>query len=266
VSSGARDSSVEEGTENGGGNGGVVDGKRSGTDGASSDGGWGGRHDSGEGGGSTKEVGRSEAGTVEGFPFISEDALTPLLAIRLRRGPEVSRFADTDDLMVLKGDLWFSFPLDLERVLRGERREGPGTGAGAGAGAGAPFVSKGADAADGSAFFVVCSLSLGFQNNEQRHYIKARGNCDDLHGTPFQSVLDWGCLVHCRAEVPKLGRFPPHQSEEGERQNRPAPHIVWCFVERASSPSLLSLRARMNIPYFFEVRSTAHLARHGVPL
>jgi hypothetical protein len=174
VASDTRNSSVEEGTVNGGGNGGVVDGKRSGAEGASSEGGCGGRRDSGEGGGSTKEVGRSEAGTVEGFTSISEDASTRLLVIRLGRVPEVSRFADTDDLIVLKGDLWFSFPLDLERVLRGERRDGPGTGAGVGAGA--PFASKDADAADSSVFFVLCSLSLGFQNNEQRHYtLKTRG-------------------------------------------------------------------------------------------
>lgn len=164
VTSGARDSPVEEGTVNGGGNGGVVvDGKRSGTDGTSSEGGWGGRRDSGEGGGSTKEVGRSEAGTMEGFTSVSKEASTRLLVIRLGREPEASRFADTDDLIVLKGDLWFSFPLDLERVLRGERRDGPGTGAGA------PFASKGTGAADSSAFFVMYSLSVGFQINEQRH-------------------------------------------------------------------------------------------------
>lgn len=185
---------------NGGGNGGVVDGKRSGTDGASSEGGWGGRRHSGEGGGSTKEVGRSEAGTVEGFTSVSKDASTRLLNIRLGREPEVSRFADTDDLIVLKGDLWFSFPLDLERVLRGERRDGPGTGAGA------PFASEGTDAADSSASFV-CSLSLGFQINEQRHCpLGMRGKGDDLHATQFQSVQYWGCLVQCRAKLPKLGR------------------------------------------------------------
>ena len=105
VSLGARDSSMEERTVTGGGNGGVVDGKRSGTDGTRSEGGCGGRRDSGEGGGSTKEVGRSEAGTVEGFTSISKDTSTRLLARRFGREPETSRFADTDDLIVLKGDL-----------------------------------------------------------------------------------------------------------------------------------------------------------------
>lgn len=104
---GVRDSSVEEGTMTGGGNGGVVDGKRSGNDGASSEGGCGGRRDSGEGGGSTKEVGRSEAGTVDGFTSISNDASTCLLAIRFGRELDARRFADTEaeDRIVLKGDL-----------------------------------------------------------------------------------------------------------------------------------------------------------------
>jgi hypothetical protein len=105
VSLGARDSSVEEGTVTGGGNGGVVDGKRSGTDGTRSEGGCGGRQDSGEGGGSTKEVDRNEAGTVEGFTSVSKDTSTRLFVRRFGREPETSRFADTDDLIGLKGDL-----------------------------------------------------------------------------------------------------------------------------------------------------------------
>ncbi len=80
VVSGAPVSSVVEGTGTGGGNGGVVDGKRSGTDGARSEAGCGGRQDSGDGGGSTKEVGRSEADTVEGFTSVSKDASIRLLA------------------------------------------------------------------------------------------------------------------------------------------------------------------------------------------
>ena len=156
VSLGARDSSVE-GT--GGGNGGVVDGRRSGTDGTRSEGGCGGRRASGEGGGSTKEVGRSEAGTVEGFISCS----TRLLARRFGREPAASRFAGTD--VVLKGDLWVIFPLDLERVLRGERRDGPGTGGGTCAEA--RSAGWGADAAgSSSAIFVLCSSSLDFWNNE----------------------------------------------------------------------------------------------------
>ena len=159
VSLGAHDSSVEERTGTGGGNGGVVDGKRSGTDGTRSEGGCGGRRDSGDGGGSTKEVGRSKADTVEGFTSVSKDASTRLLARRFGREPRTSRFADTE--VVLKGDLWVIFPLDLERVLRGERPDGPDTGADTGEGA--RLAGWGAEAAgSSSAFFVLCSSSLDF--------------------------------------------------------------------------------------------------------
>ena len=116
----------------GGANGGVVDGKRSGPDGARRDAGCGGRRDSGAGGGRTKEVGRSEVGTLEGMTSVSNDASTRLLAWRFRREPEAERFADADDFAGFAGDLSASFALDFERVLRGERRDGPGRGAGAG--------------------------------------------------------------------------------------------------------------------------------------
>jgi hypothetical protein len=134
-------SAVEEeevcGGGGGGGNGGVVDGKRSGADGGRRVAGCGGKRDSGEGGGRTKEVGRSEVGTVEGMTSVSKDASTRLLVRRLGREPEAKRFADADDLVDFEGDLCASFALVFERVLRGERRDGPGCGAGAGAGAGA---------------------------------------------------------------------------------------------------------------------------------
>jgi hypothetical protein len=129
--------------DGGGGNGGVVDGKRSGADGPRSEVGCGGRRDSGEGGGRTKEVGRSEVGTVDGMTSVSKDASTRLLARRLGREPEAKRFADADDdLVVFEGDLWASFALDFERVLRGERRDGPGWGSGAGTGASAGAVES----------------------------------------------------------------------------------------------------------------------------
>lgn len=245
VSSGACDSSVEEGTVTGGGNGGVVDGKRSGADGASSEGGCGGRQDSGEGGGRTKEVGRSEAGTVEGFTSVSKDASTRLLAIRFGREPVASRFVDTDDLIDLKGDLLVSFPLDLERVFRGERRDGPG------AGAEARLASKGADAAGGSSTFVLCSSSLGYRINEHRYHThKMSGNGHDLHATRMLSVSAQVCLVTGRDQMLKSGHSPPHQLEEGEKQCPPAPQRFWCFVLdsqlRASSQPLLSLGAKMS--------------------
>lgn len=208
VSLGAHESAVEEGTVTGGGNGGVVDGKRSGSDGTKSEGGCGGRLDSGEGGGSTKEVGRSEAGTVEGLTSVSKDASIRLLVRRFGREPETSRFAGADDLIALKGDLWFIFPLVLERVLRGERRDGPGTGAGMGAGA--RLVGCGANAAGStSAFFVLCSSSLNFWTNEHRCSTREmRGNDGDLHANRLLSVLyvlARGCLVPCHAEMPKPG-------------------------------------------------------------
>ena len=88
---------------------------------------------------------------------------------------------------------------------------------------------------------------------------------DDLHVTQFQSVQYWGCLVQYRAEVPKLGRSP-HLSEEGERQSRPAPHIVWCFVSRAPSQPLLSLDARMNIIKDFRGRKRGSLSSSWSPI
>ena len=122
----------------GGGNGGVVDGKRSGgtnggnpvrteVGGDDDDEGCGarGRRDSGEGGGRTKDVGSSDAGTVEGMTSVSKDASTRLLDMRLGR-----RFADAEESLgafaAFKGDLCTTFGLDLERVFRGERRDGPG--------------------------------------------------------------------------------------------------------------------------------------------
>ena len=125
----------------GGGNGGVVDGKRSGgTNGGSpvrtevgggddEDEGCGarGRRDSGEGGGRTKDVGSNDAGTVEGMTSVSKDASTRLLDMRLGR-----RFADAEESLgafaAFRGDLDLctTFVLDLERVFRGERRDGPG--------------------------------------------------------------------------------------------------------------------------------------------
>jgi hypothetical protein len=129
----------------GGENGGVVDGKRSGgTDGGNDvrnevgcvDGA-GGRRDSGEGGGRTKDVGRSDAGTVEGMTSVSKDASTCLFVVkRLGRGPE-RFFVDAGEalevLAAFRGDLCtafvFTFTLDLERVFRGEAWDGPGSAA-----------------------------------------------------------------------------------------------------------------------------------------
>ena len=98
----------------------------------------GGGRDSGEGGGRTKEVGRSDAaGTVEGFTSVSKDASTRLPVRpdvgRLGREPDAVRFADAEALLVaFRGDLKTGLTLDLERVFRGERRDGPGCGAAAG--------------------------------------------------------------------------------------------------------------------------------------
>jgi hypothetical protein len=119
----------------GGGNGGVVVGNRSG---GTDDGipvrkeagcGGRGRQDSGEGGGRTKDVGNSDAGTVEAMTSVSKDASTRLPVRRLGREPE-RFFADAGEaleaLAAFSGDLCpTSFPLDLERVFRGERRDGP---------------------------------------------------------------------------------------------------------------------------------------------
>jgi len=139
---------VDEGGGNGvdccagGGNGGVVVGKRSGdTDDGSparKETGCGGRgrQDSGEGGGRTKDVGNSDAGTVDGITSVSKDASTRLLVRRLGREP--GRFADAgaalDALAAFRGDLCTSFTLDLERVFRGEWRDGPACAAVGGAG------------------------------------------------------------------------------------------------------------------------------------
>jgi len=118
----------------GGGNGGVVDGARRAA-------GCGGGRESGEGGGRTKEVGRRDAGTVEGITSVSKDASTRLPVKRLgREEPAAERFADAEEalLVAFRGDdlcTVTSFVLDLERVFRGERRDGPGCGAAAGAGA-----------------------------------------------------------------------------------------------------------------------------------
>jgi hypothetical protein len=135
----------------GGENGGVVDGKRSGgtDDGkevrkevgcVDGGGGWGtrGRRDSGEGGGRTKDVGRSDAGTVEGMTSVSKDASTRLFVVkRLGREEPERFFVDAgealDVLAAFRGDLCtgfaFTFTLDLERVFRGETRDGPGSAA-----------------------------------------------------------------------------------------------------------------------------------------
>ena len=117
-------------------NGGVVDEGTgwSETDGVKSVSRCGGGWDSGEGGGRTKEVGRSDAvGTVEGFTSVSKDASTRLPVRRLGREPDAVRFADAEALLVaFKGDLNTGFALDLERVFRGEVRDGPGCGAAAG--------------------------------------------------------------------------------------------------------------------------------------
>jgi hypothetical protein len=121
-------------------NGGVVDEGMSwsGTDGVKRVPMCGGGRDSGEGGGRTKEVGRSDtAATAEGFTSVSKDASTRLPVRpdvnRLGREPDVVRFADADALFVVfRGDLNADFVLDLERVFRGERRDGPGCGAAAG--------------------------------------------------------------------------------------------------------------------------------------
>ena len=200
-------------------------------------------------------MGRSEAGTVEGFTSVSKGDSTRLLAIRFGREPEASRFADADDFIVLKGDLLVSFPLDLERVFRGERRDGPGTGAGA------RLASKGADAAGGSSTFVFCSSSLDFRNNEHRYHThKMSGNGHDLHATRMISVPARVCLVPSHAEMPKPGHSPPHQLEEGEKQCPPAPQRIWGTVLGsqllASSQPLLSLGAKMSNPYVFSRLAT----------
>ena len=117
-------------------NGGVVDEGTSwsGTDGVKRVPMCGGGRDSGEGGGRTKEVGRSDtAGTVEGFTSVSKDASTRLPVRRLGRELDAVRFADVEALLVaFRGDLNAGFALDLERVFRGERRDGPGCDAAAG--------------------------------------------------------------------------------------------------------------------------------------
>lgn len=84
----------------------------------------------------TKEVGRSDAGTVEGITSVSKDASRtrfPVVVRRLgraseRREPEAEeRFADAAEARAaFRGDLNTVFPLDLERVFRGEMRDGPG--------------------------------------------------------------------------------------------------------------------------------------------
>ena len=166
---------VDEGGGNGidccagGGNGAVVDGKRSGgTDGGNplrkkagcgddDDVGCGarGRRDSGEGGGSTKDVGSNDAGTVEGMTSVSNDASTRLLVRRLGREPE--RFADAGEaleaLATFRGDLCTNFGLDLVRVFRGERRDGPGCAAAAG---GARFSCR-AEGSSSRVFELYCS-------------------------------------------------------------------------------------------------------------
>jgi len=111
----------------GGGNGGVVDGPRRNVAGC------GGGRDSGEGGGMTKEVGRSDAGTVEGMTSVSKDASRTRFPVVVRRPgreserrePDAERFADAEARAAFRGDLNTGFPLDLERVFRGEGREGP---------------------------------------------------------------------------------------------------------------------------------------------
>jgi len=137
---------VKEEEEAGGGgcakgeNGGVVDEGMSwsGTDGVKRVPRCGGGRASGEGGGRTKEDGRSDTvGTVEGFTSVSKDASTRLPVRpdvrRLGRELDAVRFADVEALLVaFKGNLNAGFALDLERVFRGERRGGPGCGAAAG--------------------------------------------------------------------------------------------------------------------------------------
>ena len=135
----------------GGENGGVVDGKRRGgtddgievrnevgcVDDGSGECGAGGRRDSGEGGGRMKDVGRSDVGTVEGMTSVSNDASTRLFVVkRLGRGPE-RFFVDAGEVLealaAFRGDLCtgfvFTFTLALERVFRGETRDGPGCAA-----------------------------------------------------------------------------------------------------------------------------------------
>ena len=140
LSAGAVVRAEEEGPGGGGcargENGGVVDEGTcwSGMDGVKSVSRCGGGRDSGEGGGRTKEVGRSDAAcTVEGFTSVSKDASTRLPVRRLGREPDAVRFADAEARRVaFKGDLNTGFALDLERVFRGETRDGPGCGAAAG--------------------------------------------------------------------------------------------------------------------------------------
>jgi hypothetical protein len=106
-------------------------------DDGSGDCGAGGRRDSGEGGGRTKDVGRSDVGTVEGMTSVSKDASTRLFVVkRLGRGPErffVEAGEALEALAAFRGDLCtgfvFTFTLALERVFRGETRDGPGSAA-----------------------------------------------------------------------------------------------------------------------------------------
>ena len=78
-------------------------------------------------------------GTVEGMTSVSNDASTRLFVVkRLGRGPE-RFFVDAGEaleaLAAFRGDLCtgfvFTFTLALERVFRGETRDGPGCAAAA---------------------------------------------------------------------------------------------------------------------------------------
>ncbi len=132
--------------------------------------------------------------------------------------------------------------------MRGERRDGPGTGAGTGTRA--HFVGKGAETSgSGSAFFVSCSSSLAFWDNELDAPPQVGRN--NLRGIPSLPVLARGCPEPCHPEMPKLNHSWCHRVED-EEQRHPAPQGDWCFAPdspvQASQPSL-SLRARMSNNY-----------------
>lgn len=198
-------------------NGGVVDEwmSWSGTDGVKRESRCGGGRDSGEGGGRTKEVGRSDAaGTVDGFTSVSKDASTRLPirpeVWRLGREPDAVRFADVEALLVaFRGDLNTGFALALERVFRGERRDGPGCGAASG-GAAVRCISGFVGNNKSRFLGGICSTRFWF---EKEHKQMVRGE-DEREKNDVRQAQSWplGCV-----EVPELGRPPTRYVGEDMR-------------------------------------------------
>jgi len=200
-------------------NGGVVDEglSWSGMDDVKSVSRCGGGRDSGEGGGRTKEVGRSDAaGTVEGFTSVSKDAST-----RLPVGPDVGRlgreldavrFADAEGLLVaFRGDLNIGFALDFERVFRGEtrRRDGPGCGAASG-GAAVRCISGFVETNKSRFLGGLCSTRFWFEK-EYKQMVRGEGE-REKNDVPQAQSWPLGCV-----EVPELGRPPTRHLGEGMR-------------------------------------------------